>query len=365
MKKRKKFILLAFIIAIIASILAFVLNQNVEVPKKMKNLDMSLTSNELYLDDNDYLNEMNNTVLPYINQYFKEGYFNSDGDIKLYYRSYMLPDSKDTIVISHGFTESSLKYQEVIYYFLKSGYSVFALDHRGHGNSSREISDPSLVYIDNFDKYVTDFKAFMDKVVKKEQPNNNLYLYAHSMGGAIGTLFLEEYPNYFNAAILTTPMLGVNTGYPEFVSKTISSIYKLINDGRSYAWGQKEYDSTPNFKASAGNSKPRYDYYFSNTVNNKNYQTYSPSFAWVNSALKGSAKATEESNLEKIKIPVLLFQAENDDFVLPEDQYLFAEKVNSCEFIFVPNSKHEIYSSDIDILAPYFNTIFNFLNKQK
>lgn len=365
MKKSKKLILFTLIIAIIATISVFILNSNVEIPKKMKNLDMSLTSNDFYLDDTNYLNEMNNIVLPYINQYLKEGYFNSDNDIKLYYRSYILPESKDTIVISHGFTESSLKYEEVIYYFLKSGYSVFAIDHRGHGNSSREISDSSLVYIDDFDNYITDFKAFMDKVVTKEQPDNNLYLYAHSMGGAIGTLFLEEYPSYFDAAILTTPMLGVKTGYPEFFTKTISSIYKLINNGKSYVWGQTEYNSTPNFEYSAGNSKARYEYYFKNTINNENYQTSAASFAWLNSALKGSSKATDESNLEKIKIPILLFQAENDDFVLPEDQYIFAEEVDTCEFIFVPNSKHEIYSSDIDILAPYFNTIFDFLNNQK
>ncbi|WP_330376022.1 MULTISPECIES: hypothetical protein [Terrisporobacter] len=32
--------------------------------------------------------------------------------------------------------------------------------------------------------------------------NDNLYLFAHSMGGAIGGLFLEKYNDYFHAAIL-------------------------------------------------------------------------------------------------------------------------------------------------------------------
>ena len=39
-----------------------------------------------------------------------------------------------------------------------------------------------------------------------------LFLFAHSMGGAIGADFLEEYPEYFNSAILSAPMFQVNTG---------------------------------------------------------------------------------------------------------------------------------------------------------
>lgn len=40
------------------------------------------------------------------------------------------------------------------------------------------------------------------------------------MGGAIGVRYLEEFPLTFDAAILSAPMLGMNTGkYPKWLAK--------------------------------------------------------------------------------------------------------------------------------------------------
>ena len=72
----------------------------------------------------------------------------------------------------------------------------------------------------------------------------------------------------------------------------------------------------------------------------------------------------KKSNLKKIKIPVLLFQAEKDTLVLPEGHYKFDKAVQTCRLVYVKNSKHQIYSSTDEVVIPYFNTIFDFLNKQ-
>ena len=50
---------------------------------------------------------------------------------------------KGVVVISHGFTESAVKYDEVAYYFLKEGYHVYIPEHCGHGRSYRLTADPS------------------------------------------------------------------------------------------------------------------------------------------------------------------------------------------------------------------------------
>lgn len=40
------------------------------------------------------------------------------------------------------------------------------------------------------------------------------------MGGGIGSLFLERYPKYFDAALLNAPMMEIDTGkVPSFFSK--------------------------------------------------------------------------------------------------------------------------------------------------
>lgn len=57
---------------------------------------------------------------------------------------------RGAIVISHGFTEFARKYSEMAWYFLLAGYSVCILEHRGHGHSAHDVSNPSLVWIDDW-----------------------------------------------------------------------------------------------------------------------------------------------------------------------------------------------------------------------
>ena len=45
----------------------------------------------------------------------------------------------------------------------------------------------------SYQEYVKDLHVFVDGIVKKRSKSGELYLFAHSMGGAIGALFLEEY----------------------------------------------------------------------------------------------------------------------------------------------------------------------------
>ena len=66
-------------------------------------------------------------------------------DIKIYYKSYEVLDSEAVIVISHGFCESSEKYREFIKILNKNNYSIYIIDHRGHGRSGRLGIDNSQI----------------------------------------------------------------------------------------------------------------------------------------------------------------------------------------------------------------------------
>lgn len=66
----------------------------------------------------------------------------------------------------------------------------------------------------------------------------------------------------------------------------------------------------------------------------------------------------KEENLSKIKIPVLMFQAEYDSLVLPSGQNTFAEKVETCQLRYVNDSKYQIYGETDEIIVPYYSTIF-------
>jgi acylglycerol lipase len=120
----------------------------------------------------------------------KEGNFKGFKDFGIYYQAW-LPEKKPiaVLLIAHGFAEHSGRYQNVVNYFVPRGYSVYALDHRGHGRS-----DGERVKVDDFHDYVKDLKTFFD-IVRKENPKEKIFLIGHSMGSAIALLYAIEYQN--------------------------------------------------------------------------------------------------------------------------------------------------------------------------
>ena len=70
-----------------------------------------------------------------LSDYMNKGYFYGEKSIKVYYEYYKNNKSNKVIVISHGFCECIEKYKELIKSFFYKGYSVYILEHRGHGRS--------------------------------------------------------------------------------------------------------------------------------------------------------------------------------------------------------------------------------------
>src|SRR5262249_372367 len=78
-------------------------------------------------------------------------------------------------------------------FWAKQGFAVYAFDLRGHGNSQSEL-DRERQFVAHFDSYRKDLDRFLDLVASKE-PGIPLFLFGHSMGGAIVTEYiLWRYP---------------------------------------------------------------------------------------------------------------------------------------------------------------------------
>ncbi len=145
------------------------------------------------------------------------------------------------LFISPGFRETALKYTELAYDLLQKGYGpIYAIDHRGQGQSSRLIDDESDFerhkgYVENFDFYANDFARFVEHAVQADGgsllDSEKLYLYGHSMGGLIATRYLQDHPNPFEKSILTSPMLKIALP-PAVVTKI-----QLFKAGRALSTG--------------------------------------------------------------------------------------------------------------------------------
>lgn len=293
----------------------------------------------------------------------ESGYFAGKNNVKIYYEKYVVPNSRASIVISHGFSENLTKYSEVIYNFIKEGYSVFGIEHRGHGRSGLLGKDETQTSVEDFDFYVEDLKTFMDTVVLPGDSKN--FIYAHSMGGAVAALFLERYPDYFSAAVLNAPMLDINTGkLPKGVAGLLADINQLPFLKYNYVPGHKPFSASPDFEKSNTTSKIRYDYYFNKIILNKTLWRGGASYLWFKGALRATSEVVKPVNTARITAPILLFQAENDQLVPPAGQILFAKSSKDCRVIFIKNAKHEIYREKDPILFPYFDEVLDFFGNK-
>ncbi|MCC2680190.1 MAG: Lysophospholipase [Pseudobdellovibrio sp.] len=134
------------------------------------------------------------------------GRFKTDDGLKLF-AQWWTPapgPSKAAVIIVHGLKDHSRRYAETAQKLTQSNYSVYAFDLRGHGDSEGQ-----RVWVDSFDQYVNDLQTFYDLVQKKE-PNKPIFIFGHSMGGAIVTLFSLRKSRPVAGLVLSGPALQLD-----------------------------------------------------------------------------------------------------------------------------------------------------------
>lgn len=272
---------------------------------------------------------------------------------------------RGAVVISHGFTEFGRKYSEMVWYFLLAGYSVCVFEHRGHGHSTHDMSNPSLVWIDDWRRYVADFATFAQTVGREVAGDGPMYLYCHSMGGGIGAAVLERYPSLFDKAVLSAPMIAPVVGMPTWIARIVVGVICGLGFGKSRVFGHTDFDGNLNPDDYKGASEARIRWFHKQRLTDKSCQTNAATFDWANQAMALSRAVLKPDMCGAIEAPVLLFQAGRDVWVLNGPQDDFVERVRegggSIEKVRYSQSLHEIFSMPNAVLESYLDKILVFL----
>ena len=140
---------------------------------------------------------------------------------------------RGSIVLSGGRTEVIEKYFEVIQDFLDRGFVVLAHDWRGQGLSHRLLADPLKGHAEGAKPFLEDFRILLE-AYQARLPKPWVAV-AHSMGGCLTLLAMVRGEDRFAAAILSAPMLGVQTGGRSLGStKLLVGLSKLLGRGKRY-----------------------------------------------------------------------------------------------------------------------------------
>lgn len=282
--------------------------------------------------------------------------------VRIDYKKFIHPQAKAAIVLVHGFSENFYKYRETIFDLYNQGYTVFAYNQRGHGYS-RLIEDQAPVHVDDFQNYVDDLHEL---VLQKVKPLNiPVVILAHSMGGAVGSLYAETYPDDLDALVLSAPMLGMKTdGFPLWAARSLSFLGAHLGLSESFAPGQTPPQNNWSFEEANTQSKVRWEDYrdFSYHPDWQDLRRGGATYGWVNAALSATNRLMQAEQIAKISKPVLLFQAGIDTYVPSKEQDQFCQMANNCTLHRYDQAKHEIYREIDSLRQDFFAKVFQFIN---
>ncbi|MGR5065222.1 alpha/beta fold hydrolase [Photobacterium sp. DNB22_13_2] len=254
--------------------------------------------------------------------------------------STLLPQDRYCVVIVNGRNESVWKYQEVIFEYYSRGFDIYTYDHRGQGASGRIADDPELGHVDMFADYVSDLEIFIDTVVQPAR-YSRCFLLAHSMGGAISTLYMEQHPSVFNAAVLNAPMFGMHIPGPlRLVAPAVAKLYDLYQSKPNYGLGQRAYYELPFEQNDQSQSQLRYVWAKHLYQIHPELRIGGPSARWIWQAMQAAKHCIQDAN--KLQTPLLLLQAGNDTIVDNRAQFRFDEVTEQCQLKVIESARHEL-----------------------
>lgn len=317
---------------------------------------------KVLLRDHDFAVKMEEKVKPFLKDRVEGGFFERVKGQPIYYEHYEADDKKGTVVIVHGFTECIRKLDETVYYFLKGGYSVWAIEQRGHGSSYKTTSNPDMVQIDDYNDLIEDLHYMVENLVMKDGRDGlPMIIFGHSMGGAVSASFLERYPNYFDRAILSSPMLRLISGnVPYSMVYVYMKGMKFLGKGKEALPGSEPLGDSYDFDKGCATCPQRDEYAYNLRRSEIKYRASMPSCDTVLQFYLISQYATRKKNVVKIKAKVLLLEAENDTLVHHDGDRRFMENVPCGKLIRMKDTKHEIYNSTEDVLRKYWKYILDF-----
>ena len=122
---------------------------------------------------------------------------------RLYVNQWM-PDgpAKAVVMLSHGMAEHSARYARLAEALCGAGYSLYALDQRGHGRTADEGTLGLYAEKDGWNKVVGDL-ASLNQHIGQQQPGLPIILLGHSMGSYIAQAYLLHHSASLDGAILS------------------------------------------------------------------------------------------------------------------------------------------------------------------
>lgn len=134
--------------------------------------------------------------------------FKDDFGVEILFYEWPVANPKAVIQIAHGLGEHARRYDLMAETLNRAGFSVYADDHRGHGQTGlKQLEKKQIKRLGNLGPggMAATYKQVSDlsKIIKKENPNKPLVLLGHSWGSFIAQKIANTESNFYDALILS------------------------------------------------------------------------------------------------------------------------------------------------------------------
>ncbi|MGP8079312.1 MAG: lysophospholipase [Dehalococcoidales bacterium] len=224
------------------------------------------------------------------------------------WRSKNVPE-KAILVVLHGLKDHSSRYSELAVMAAQCGFTVYAFDMRGHGNSGGK-----RVYVNRFSDLVEDLAGFV-KNLRSKNPGRPVFAFGHSMGGTTVTLAAVNNVIGFQGIILSAPALVPGEGISPLLVRVTGILGKLVPNLPLMKLPNEQFSRDP-------------------LVVNNMYADpliYNKNAAVRTAAQLLNAMAKIQRDMEKFSVPVLILHGTADKLANPAGSKKLVERAKSSD----------------------------------
>jgi alpha-beta hydrolase superfamily lysophospholipase len=177
--------------------------------------------------------------------------FKDEFGVEIVFYEWPVADSKAIIQIAHGLGEHARRYDHMAAVLNRAGFSVYADDHRGHGQTGlgqlekkqiKKLGNLGPGGMDATYKQVADFS----KLIKTENPGKKLILVGHSWGSFIAQKVINTSSDFYDAVVLSGSALTL-PGY--LATGDFNKVWKKLPGSTGYEWLSRDVEIQKKFVA--------------------------------------------------------------------------------------------------------------------
>jgi alpha-beta hydrolase superfamily lysophospholipase len=177
--------------------------------------------------------------------------FQDDFGVEIMFYEWPVAEPKAVIQLAHGLGEHARRYDLMAATLNRAGFSVYADDHRGHGQTGlKQLENKQIKRLGNLGpggmaatfKQVADFS----ELIKSENPSKPLVLLGHSWGSFIAQKVIKNKSDLYGAVILSGSALTM-PGY--LATGDFNKVWKKLPGSTGYEWLSRDVEIQNKFVA--------------------------------------------------------------------------------------------------------------------